>query len=103
MSEDKLHCLPPWHFADTELSNQLEREINPNHILYNKNVKTIARRQDNDDVLFEVLNADFKYAKVHLTWSQEVLADSEYPSTKTYKDLKDVYENLIVPDNKESR
>ena len=96
-----LHCLEPWYFTDTDLATQLHREINQNHILYGKGVKTIARRQDNDDVLFEVEDADFKFARVHLTWAQKTLTESHFPNTKTYKDWKDVYENRIIIDNKD--
>ncbi|MBT1696416.1 hypothetical protein KK083_05985 [Fulvivirgaceae bacterium PWU4] len=96
-----LPCLPPWHFVDSGLNNQLEKEIGRGHVLYGRDVKTIARRQDNDDVLFAVFDAGFKYAKVHLTWSQSKLVDNCYPMTKTYRDWADVYENLFVPDNKD--
>src|SRR5688572_25844261 len=51
---DTLHYLKPWHADDTDLTVQLHTEINKKHILYGKPVKSIARRQDNDDVLFEV-------------------------------------------------
>ena len=64
---DTLRFLKPWHSAEVDLTGQLHKEIGEKHILYNKSVKTIARRQDNDDVLFEVDGADFRYATVHLT------------------------------------
>jgi hypothetical protein len=96
---DTLHYLKPWHADDIDLTVQLQREINKHHILYGKSVKTIARRQDNDDVLFEVNDTDFKYAMVHLTWAQKTLDDSKYPTTKTYKDWQDVYENRITIDH----
>ena len=94
-------CLTPWHFVDKGLTNQLEKEISRGHILYGRDVKTIARRQDNDDVLFAVFDSDFKYARVHLTWSQSRQTDKDYPTTTTYKDWSDVYENLFIPDNKD--
>lgn len=96
---ETLHYLKPWYSTDTDLTVQLHREINKNHILYGKLFKTIARRQDNDDALFEVANADFKYAMVHLTWAQKTLDDSKYPSTKTYRNWQDVYENRIIKDH----
>lgn len=96
---NSIHCLIPWHFTDTDFTKQLEREINSKHILFGKKVKTIARRQDNDDVLFEVENASFKYAMVHLTWAQTILRDSIFPRTITYTDWIDAYENRIVKDN----
>jgi hypothetical protein len=96
---DTLHYLKPWHSDEIDLAVQLHREINKEHILYGKSVKTVARRQDNDDVLFEVGNADFKYAMVHLTWAQKTLNDAKYPTTKTYKDWQDAYENRIIIDH----
>lgn len=96
---DTLHYLKPWHSDNVDLTVQLRKEINKKHVLYGKTVKTIARRQDNDDALFEVENTDFKYAMVHLTWAQKTLDDSKYPTTKTYKDWQDVYENRIIIDH----
>ena len=96
---DTLHYLKPWYPESVDLAIQLRREINKKHILYGKTVKTIARRQDNDDVLFEVDNCDYKYAMVHLTWGQRTMEDSKYPTTKTYKDWQDVYENRIIIDH----
>jgi len=96
---DKLHYLKPWHSDDIDLTVQLRREINKKHILFGKHVKTVARRQDNDVVLFEVDNADYKYAMVHLTWAQKTLDDSKYPRTETYKNWQVVYENRIIIDH----
>ncbi len=96
---DTLHYLKPWHSDNTDLTVQLHREINKKHILYGKQVKTIARRQDNDDALFEVDNADFKYAMVHLTWSLKKLDDEKYPRTQTFKSWQEVYENRILLDH----
>jgi uncharacterized protein YneR len=94
-----IHCLLPWYFTDLDLSVQLRRETNKNHILYGKSVKTIARRQDNDDVLFELNDTDFQYAVVHLTWSQKTLEDSHFPTTRLYKNWVEIYEDRIVNDN----
>lgn len=94
-----LHYLKPWYSDETDLATQLHREINERHILYGKSVKTIARNQSQDDVLFEVNNADFKYVVVHLTWSEKALDNSEYPRTETYKHWQEVYENRIVIDH----
>jgi len=96
---DTLHFLKPWHSDDTDLTVQLDREINNKHILYSKPVKTIARRQDNDNVLFEVDDSNFKYAMVHLTWAQNTLDDAKYPRTEMYKTWQDVYENRILVDH----
>lgn len=96
---DAIHYLKPWHADDIDLTVQLHKEINKKHILHGKSIKTIARRQDNDDVLFEVDGAEFKYAMVHLTWAQKTLEDPKYPKTETHKDWQDVYENRITKDH----
>jgi len=45
----------PWYRdSDPCLVRELLREICPQHILYEVQVKTVARRYDNDDVLFEL-------------------------------------------------
>ncbi|UII32320.1 hypothetical protein LVD17_00515 [Fulvivirga ulvae] len=91
--------LKPWHDTDENLEVQLRKEISVGHILYGKEVKTIARRQDNDDVLFKVADTDFQYAMVHLTWSSKSNPDSTYPLTRTFKDADEVFERLILEDN----
>ena len=96
---DTIHYLNPWHSESTDLTMQLQKEVNKDHILFGKTVKTLARRQDNDDVLFKIDEMDFQYAVVHLTWSQKYQIDSRYPTTTLYKNWLDVYENRIVVDH----
>ena len=61
-------------------------------------MKSLGRRQDNDDALFEIENDEFKYAVVHLVWSQNRQSDPGYPATTLYKDWQDVYTNRILED-----
>lgn len=98
---DTLHCLSPWYFVERGLNAQLAQEIRQNyeHVLYGKQVNTIARREDNDDVLFEVLDSDFKYAKVHLTWRQSSEKDPLFPLTEAYNNWHEVYEQVMVRDS----
>jgi hypothetical protein len=98
---DKSIELPvPWHWRNIDLTKQLHREINEGHVLFNKTLVTIARRQDNDDTIFEIMNDEYKYAVVHLTWSQIKLKSIEYPLTKLYKDWKDLFNNRIMVDHR---
>lgn len=98
--QDIPETLPkPWYWDDTDLTKQLYREIPEKHVLFSKPIKTVGRRQDNDDVLFLLENGDFKYAVVHLTWSQKKLQDPNYPRTKLYKDWNDLYVNRILVDS----
>jgi hypothetical protein len=89
----------PWHWDDIDLTKQLHKEISRKHVLFSRPLKTIGRRQDNDDVLFQLENGDFKYAVVHLTWSQKKVKDSRFPKTKLYKDWNDLYTNRILLDS----
>lgn len=91
--------LEPWYIVDHNLVSQLNKEIPKGHVLYGLSFKTVARRIDNDDVLFEVLSdVDFRYAKVHLTWGTQA-NDSDYPLTQTYLDWQQVYQQIMVPDH----
>jgi hypothetical protein len=54
-SESELEIHEPWHrVSDPCFVRELRREVCPQHVLYGVQVKTVARRYDNDDVLFEL-------------------------------------------------
>ena len=89
----------PWYWTYHDLSNQLQIELSDDHQLKSKKVKTIARRQDCDDVLFEL--EDGKFALVHLTWRQTAHTDNQWPSTKIFNSWNEVYVNRILPDAKD--
>lgn len=97
------HNLPiPWHWVNNDLTIQLAKEMPYNHILAGKKLRTIARRQDNDDVLFEILHEDeYRYAVVHLVWSRSRQEDKNYPSIDLYRDWEDVYKNRILTDSED--
>ncbi len=86
----------PWYLTENDLSQQLKYEINDKHILFGKEVKTIAQRQDRDDVLFEIMNGEFKYAIVHLTFMKDKQHDEKFPLTTTYKDWEEVYNRIKI-------
>ena len=92
--EHKISYKNPWHETDQDLTKQLLLEIASDHILAGKTVETIARRDDNDDVLFKVIDKDITYAIVHLTWKQFKHADSEWPETRIFKHLDEVQEQI---------
>lgn len=99
---DELHLLEPWYSLpdiDPQLSQELYREISKDHILYNKKVNAVARRQDNDDVLFELTDSKNKYAIIHLTWKSKTEKDSNYPMTQLFENWLDLYNDRIVPDH----
>ena len=84
----------PWYETDQDLTKQLKIEIASHHVLADKNVKTIARRDDNDDVLYEILDINPTYAIVHLTWQQSKHTDTIWPKTRIFKSLQEVQEQI---------
>src|SRR5437868_14416611 len=48
---------------------ELLLELKPGHPLFGLPVAPVARRYDQDDVLFEVLDGSGRVAEVHLTWA----------------------------------
>ena len=89
----------PWHWDDVDLTPQLRRELPQGHILYNKKLRSVGRRQDNDDALFELEDDENKYAVVHLTWSQKQSTDINYPKTKPYKSFQTLLKERILADH----
>jgi hypothetical protein len=85
-----------WSLIDNSrdyFKNELLKEMNKNHLLYGVNVKEIARREDRDDVLFELLDGTGRYAVVHLTWIQKQEKDARYPRTRIYQSINEVVVN----------
>jgi len=93
-----LEISEPWYWTNENLSDQLQIELNKDHTLKGQIVKTVARRQDNDDVLLEM--EEGKYAVVHLTWQKFAYEDTLFPITEIYKNWQDIFENRILIDVK---
>ena len=88
--EDILNNLKdPWRRPDSEncsaLEKELQKELTKEHILFGLKAKCIARRGDNDDVLFMIDSDKFLYAVVHLTWASEF--NSDFPVTEVFNDF----------------
>jgi len=67
----------PWPFGAIEevdhrfsLEAELRRELKPGHPLFGLPARAIARRSDQDDVLFKLLDGTGRVAEVHLTWAR---------------------------------
>jgi hypothetical protein len=86
--------------AAASLEAQLGRELSRRHILFGRRVAAIARRQDSDDVLFELDGAGpgGPLAVVHLTWVRGEDRDSRYPSTDVYATRWRFEEECMLPD-----
>ena len=89
-----INWLSPWEpILESEpmalvFLEELKKEISPQHILFNKQVEAIARRRDNDDVLFKLFGNPTQYAVVHLTWSNQQEADESFPFTTIFPDFE---------------
>lgn len=91
MSFEKTILPEPWYWSKQDLTIQLKKELTINHNLFNIDLKSIACRQDNDDVLYEL--ADGRFAIVHLTWSTPI--DSTWPRFQLYDNWENVYLQIL--------
>ena len=76
---------------------ELQRELPPRHVLFGRNAKAIAFRQDCDDVLFYLGDPAPSFAVVHLTYQQETRP--EWPSTTLFESLSAWIEHCMIPDS----
>ena len=98
---DELKFLPPWVKIESKGSfeEELLKEMSKQHELYRKEFKAIAKREDNDTVLFEIGKEEM--AVVHLTWKGKKENSSKYPKTQIFNHWTEVYEKVIVKDNQD--
>ena len=102
MSIDELlqvEWLDPWHRELSGLERELASEVSPQHPLFQLEAVAIARRIDNDDVLFFLPASIPSLAVVHLTWRTETVA--EWPLTRFYSSLEDFTEHCMKADHRE--
>lgn len=78
----------PWYWTNEDLTSELHQEMSPQHRLVGVALRTIARRHDRDDVLFEASGTSFSYATAHLTWRRE--HDPRWPTTAVFKSWTEV-------------
>jgi hypothetical protein len=99
-----IEWLIPWHPVVSEddergLVAVLRRELGQAHVLYRESVRAIARRQDNDDVLFEL--TDGRVAVVHLTWSESPSPFANFPWTTLYATIEEFAQKDMIPEHAE--
>jgi len=89
-----VNWLVPWHPVGDDsaqvagMERELERELSPGHPLFGLPVKTLARRQDCDDVLFALQDGTGRVAVVHLTWTQSPPERPPWPGTTLFQSLE---------------
>ncbi|MBX9737205.1 MAG: hypothetical protein K2X32_09795 [Phycisphaerales bacterium] len=92
--------LTPWDPIQREderlgMQSALAREIDVDHPLWGLAVVAIARRQDNDDVLFSL--ADGRLAVVHLCWAGKK-EKPPFPWTTLYMNEEAFVRNGMIDD-----
>lgn len=89
----------PWKpiQPDDSLVREAQKEFSKGHPLFGKNLKVIARRFDQDEVLFELVDDPPGVVVVHLTWSGKP-EKAPFPKTHIYKSLEDFAENRMAHD-----
>lgn len=81
-----MNWLEPWYETDEcSLVAELKRELVKGHVLYKLPVQVIARRQDCDDVLFQLLDGTNRFAAVRLTFNKET--SSDWPRTEIFSSI----------------
>ena len=95
--------LSPWRSLRPEEVKQLEAELRheatPLHALYGKKTRAVARREDNDDVLYHISD-DGRYAVAHLTWTGN--NEENWPQVTFYDSLDEWIERVMEADHRES-
>jgi hypothetical protein len=79
----------------TALEEELHQELSPGHPLHGQQVTALAKRMDNDDVLFSL--KDGRLAVVHLTWSGQT-ETLPFPRTQLYHSQKEFWMHKLKPD-----
>lgn len=88
-----MEWLVPWHSVADDpsqvdgMARELERELSAGHPLFGLPVRTLARRQDCDDVLFAVDDGTGRVAVVHLTWTHSPPERPPWPDTAVFPSL----------------
>lgn len=94
--------LEPWtaNGVDIALVEELEWELHDGHPLSATKPRAVARREDNDDVLFALENGPAPFAVVHLTWSGKPEARG-WPKFTTYRTLALWTAECMKPDHED--
>ena len=100
-----VHWLEPWMPIESGKTRstfeaELCCELSAGHPLHGLLVTAIARRKDQDDVLFML--GDGTVAEVHLTWLRRREVDG-LPRTSIYPSIEAWTEHCMIPHHEEFR
>lgn len=99
---NSIEFLSPWmemRNAKT-LETELNKEIGKNHLLFEKGLEIIGKREDCDDVVCKILDSE-KLAVVHLTWSGKEESNSKLPYTEIFDHWTNFYEERVLVDHED--
>lgn len=99
----EIQFLEPWYYIESngDLEIELHKELSIGHVLYGEKLKAIAKREDNDDVLFIGIGKEPFVAEVHLTWSGKKEADLKWPKTLKSESIDLWIQKRMVPANRD--
>jgi len=99
----RVEWLPPWKATDEALDVELRREVGRGHPLEGRRAVAIARRMDQDGVLFWLPDRPGLVASVHLTWRGVRERDPRFPWTRIYDSVADWIEQEMRVDHADYR
>ena len=97
----RIGWLAPWEPTEAKLDVELEREVGPGHSLHGRRAVAVARRRDQDDVLFWLPDGPALLAVVHLTWTGQRERSPAWPFVILYSSIEDWIERGMRPDHAE--
>ena len=80
------------------LERELQRELAPAHRLFGHSAEAVARRIDQDDVLFSI-NKGREFAVVHLTWTTSPPDSPPWPSARVFANADEFVQRCLIPDH----
>ena len=93
----------PWYALPSEEAHKAEKElrfeVSGDHILFQRSITALGRRQDCDVFLFHLEGGPPSFAVVHLTYQSE--SRPEWPHTKVFDSLAVWLEECMIPDAEE--
>ena len=97
-----LEWLEPWSAVVDEkmraaLEDELAKELGRGHVLFQRPARAIARRYDQDDVLYAIENPS-QLAVVHLSYAAKP-DRPPWPSTSLFDDIAAFIQERMNPDH----
>ena len=90
--------LEPWHAAASGVEElELAKEVSSAHPLFGVNALAVARRNDNDDVLYFLPGQERELAIVHLTYNHNENR-AEWPHTQFFDSFA-AFEEIMKADH----